>query len=140
MNHAGDRAVRLVADRIVAFLCVRFEFTLVRNKLPRNRIVRVRRVDQIDKRRRDRHRITRRNLLQAGKPLRLYNLRFDKFGCAMQDFVSCRHRRASFFPIAFRLTPVTVSNDTLSTATDRRAVSRADSTALGRSATRRLRT
>src|SRR5205807_1344852 len=127
MNHAGNRAVRLVADRIAMFLCMRFELALVGNKLPRNRIVRVRGVDQIGKRWRDRHRITRRDLLQAGKPLRLYDLRFDKFGCATQGFVSCRHGRTSFSPIAVRLTPYVSwrQSDALSTATDRRAVSRA---------------
>ncbi len=65
MHDAFDRAMRVVADRVGALLGRGHQLRRVGHELPRDRIVRIGRIDQFGHRRRDRHRIARRDLLQG---------------------------------------------------------------------------
>jgi hypothetical protein len=66
VHDARDRAVRIVADRVGAFLQPSFKLGRIGHELPRHRIVRVGAVDQIRHRRRDGDRILGGDLFQRG--------------------------------------------------------------------------
>ncbi len=53
MDDAFDRAERIIADRIAAFLRTLLKLARVRHELPCNRIKRIGGVDQVSHRRRD---------------------------------------------------------------------------------------
>ena len=64
VHDAFDRAVRLVADRVVAFLRFHMQLARIGHELPRDRIVRIGRIDQVGERRRDGDGVARRHALQ----------------------------------------------------------------------------
>ena len=66
VHDAFDRAVRIVADRVGAFLRPSFKLGRIGHELPRDRIVRVGAVDQLRHGRRDGDGILRGDLFQRG--------------------------------------------------------------------------
>ena len=69
MHDARDRRMRVITDRIGAFVRLRHQFLGAWNKLPRDRIVGIVGVDQRGHIRRHRYRVARRDLFQIGKIL-----------------------------------------------------------------------
>ena len=70
MHDAGDRAVRVVADRIGALLRRRRKLRRIGHELARDRIVRIGAVDQPGHRRRDGDGVLRGDLFQRGALVR----------------------------------------------------------------------
>ena len=79
MHDAGDRRMRVIADRIGILARLRHQFLGARNELPRDRIVGIIGVDQRGDVRRHRHRIARRDLFQIGKIGRRRQAAGDQF-------------------------------------------------------------
>ena len=82
MHDAGDRRMRVIADRIGVLARLRRQFLGARNELPRDRIVGIVGVDQRGDVGRDRDRIARRDLFQIGKLRRRRQAARDQFGRA----------------------------------------------------------
>ncbi|MND67983.1 hypothetical protein D3C80_594190 [compost metagenome] len=82
MNDAVDGAVRVVANRVVAFFGKVQEFGRIRHELPGNGILRVAVVDQPGNRWRDGERVTLRHRAQVLQRFGFNQPRFEKrFGC-----------------------------------------------------------
>ena len=64
MHDAGDRRMRVIADRIGVLARLQLQLCGGRNELPRNGIIGIGIVDQLDQRRRDRDRIARGDALE----------------------------------------------------------------------------
>ena len=86
VHDAFDRAVRLVADRIMAFLRLHVQFARIGHELPRDRIVRIGRIDQVGERRRDGDGVARRHLFQRRQPIAGDKLRSGESGRRAQGF------------------------------------------------------
>ena len=88
VNDAFHRAVGVVADRVRLLFGPRVEFRRIGDELQRNRVVRIRGVDQFRHFRRQRHRVARRHPLELGKPLRWNQPGLDELGGSPQCFRS----------------------------------------------------
>ena len=86
VHDALDRAVRVVADRVMAFLRLHVQLARIGHELPRDRIVRIGRIDQVGERRRDGDGVARRHLLPASPADRGHKLRSGESRRRAQGF------------------------------------------------------
>ena len=68
VHHALERAVNVIADRVGVFLGLNIKLGRIRNQLPRDRIIRIGRVDELRHFRSERHGVARRDGVKSGQP------------------------------------------------------------------------
>jgi len=99
MHDPFHRRMRIVADRIGAFLRTHNKLPRIGHKLPRNRIGTVIRMDELDHVRGQRHCIARRDLLERREPLGWRERRRDQRGRCPQRL----SRRRALAPPCYSL-------------------------------------
>ena len=85
MHNALNRTMRRIANGIRQFMRLRLQFKFIRNKLPRNGILRISRIDELCHLRGDGNGIMRANLLNRRQTIRTDQSGLQQMRCTMQS-------------------------------------------------------